>query len=174
MLPCWPLLSCWWWAAPLKCNVSWIRRRRLVRADWEHLSLKKLNQFCFRRVQVHVHRSFYRLQELTCLLDVGSEQVPWDSLFGILGQPLTRDSAWKRKIRDAFPKLNSQPETEVPCKPRAESQFLRECRGALRKFFSPISGASGKYRFGTAKETVQFVVAGESLQMELGAKIELS
>ena len=39
-------------------------------ADWEHPSLKRMNQFCTGRIPVYVHSSLYSSIKLACPLDV--------------------------------------------------------------------------------------------------------
>ena len=50
-----------------------------------------------------------------------------------LGRSLLRDTAWGQKVRDLFPRLESDPEAEVCRKPEGAAPFICECRKALRK-----------------------------------------
>ena len=47
-----------------------------------------------------------------------------------LGRSLTKDTVWGLKLRDAFPRLSSNPEAEGRRRPRDETPFTRECRKA--------------------------------------------
>ena len=58
-----------------------------------------------------------------------------------LGRFLLTDAVWRRKARDSFPRLKSDPKAEVRRKLRSEGLFVRECRKALRNlpWFSDLS-----------------------------------
>ena len=43
------------------------------------------------------------------------------------------DTVWGQKVRNAFPRLESDPEAEDRRKLKGATQFTRECRKALRK-----------------------------------------
>ena len=50
-----------------------------------------------------------------------------------LGRSLSRDTVWGQKMRDIFPRLESDPETGGRCKPKGAVPFTRECRKAISK-----------------------------------------
>ena len=49
-----------------------------------------------------------------------------------LGRSLTKKTEWGPKVRDVFPRLRSNPGAEGRRRPRDDTRFSIECRGALR------------------------------------------
>ena len=58
-----------------------------------------------------------------------------------LGRSLTKDAVWSLQLRNAFPRLRSNPEAEGRRRPRDEAPFIRECFQAIRNLprFSDLS-----------------------------------
>ena len=48
-----------------------------------------------------------------------------------LGRFLSWDMVWGRKVKDVFPRLESDPEAKGRCKPKLDTPFPRECCKAL-------------------------------------------
>ena len=50
-----------------------------------------------------------------------------------LGWSLSRDMVWGQKVRDVFPRLDSDSKAEGRCKPKGATPFTHECRKILCK-----------------------------------------
>ena len=74
-----------------------------------------------------------------------------------LGRTLTKDAVWGLKVRNAFPRLRSNPEAEGCRRPREEAPFVRECCRAIRN----LSRSSDLFR--SRKELYRGLVAGSVL-----------
>ena len=92
-----------------------------------------------------------------------------------LGRSLTKDTVWRHKVRDVFPRLKSNPEAErasasgLDFKSRDETPFVRECCKALHKL--PRSSDLSRSR----KELYRELVAGsvsDPLEKRLGWSLE--
>ena len=86
-----------------------------------------------------------------------------------LGRSLPKDTLWRQKASDTFPRLKSGPKADRLLKLRGEVPFVRECRKALRNFSRssdlcrPVSGTSGGLCFswvGTAGRWRRFACSG--------------
>ena len=85
-----------------------------------------------------------------------------------LGLSLSRDPVWSQKVRDAFPCLESSPQTEGRRQPRGEVPFACECRKALWN----LPGSSDLSR--PRKELYRELVVGsasDALVMRLGCSL---
>ena len=77
-----------------------------------------------------------------------------------LGRYLSRNTEWGQKVRDIFPRLESDREAEGHSKPKSSAPFTCECRKALHK----IPRSSDLSR--SQKKLYQELVAGgDSLSM---------
>ena len=100
-----------------------------------------------------------------------------------LGRALTGDAVWRLKASRTFPRLKSDPKAEGRRRPLGETLFVRECRTALRNLLgsSDLSRPRKElYRelvVGSASDPLSerhgWTTGGDSLSLELGARIEL-
>ena len=74
-----------------------------------------------------------------------------------LGWSLLKDTGWRRKASDTFPRLQSDPKAEGQCKLRGEAPFVSECHKALRN----LPGSSDLSR--PWKELYRKLVVGSTL-----------
>ena len=87
-----------------------------------------------------------------------------------LGRSLSRDTVWGRKVRNVFPRLESDPEAKGRRKPKGDSPFSYECLKALCNLhrFSDLSRSRNELY-------LELVVgfASDSLVEQLGGSLEV-